>query len=74
MHLENKKECIYHRLTQGVEEMEQELGGKYGTKVTLYFKDSNISCQEMFRFICKQARTTPNLLVVGGKSNLADRK
>ena len=23
VHLENKKECIYHRLTQGVEEMEQ---------------------------------------------------
>ena len=53
MHLDNKKECIYHRLTQGVEEMEQELGDKYGTKVTLYFKDSNTSYQEMFRFICK---------------------
>ena len=39
MHLENKKECIYHRLTQGVEEMEQEYGGKYSTKATLYFKD-----------------------------------
>ena len=28
----------------------------------------------MFRFIYKQARTTPNLFVVGCKSNLADRK
>ena len=31
-HLENKK-CIYHRLTQGVEEMEQELANKYGKRV-----------------------------------------
>ena len=54
--------------------MEQESGGKYSTKVTLYFKDSNTFYQEMFRFICKQVGTTPNLLVVGGKSNLADRK
>ena len=62
MPVENKKEYIYHRLAQGLEEMEQEFGGKYGTKVTLYFKDGNTSYQEMFRFICKQARTTPSEL------------
>ena len=46
----------------------------YGTKVTLYFKDKNTYYQEMFRFTCTQARTIPNLLMVGGKSNLKDRK
>ena len=41
-YLEIKKDCIYHRLTQGVEELEQELANKYGTRITLYLKDSNM--------------------------------
>ena len=36
-HLENKKECIYHRLTREIDEMEQGLVNKYGPRVTLYF-------------------------------------
>ena len=50
-HLENKKEYIYHRLTQGVEEMEQELTNKYGTRVTLYLKENNTTYKEMHRVI-----------------------
>ena len=66
--LENKKECIYHILAWGVEEMEQELVNKYGTRITLYFKDNNTSYQDMYRFICRRARTVSNLLMVNCKS------
>ena len=54
--------------------MEKELANKYGTRITLYLKDSNIPYREVYRFICRQARTTPNLLMVSGKSNLECRK
>ena len=74
MHLENKRECIYHKLGVGVEKMEQGLGSRYGTKITLYPKDSNATYQEMYRIIYRQTRTIPNFLVMGGKSNLEDRK
>ena len=74
-HLENKKECIYHRLTQGVEETEQELANKYGTRVTLYLKDNNMSYKEMHRVICRYARTILNRLslMVDCKSNFQFR-
>ena len=70
-HLENKKECIYHRLAQGVEEMEQELVNKYGTKIILYLKDSNMSYHEMYRFSCRHARTIPNLPGVAASPTLS---
>ena len=71
--IENKKECIYHRLTQGMEEMKQELANKYGTRVTLYLKDNNMSYKEMRRVICRYARTISNLLMVDCKSNFQFR-
>ena len=47
---------------------------KYGTRVTLYFKQNNISYKTMHRFICREARTVPNLLMVCCKSELEYRK
>ena len=73
-HLKTKGKCIYHRLSQGVEEMEQELGIKYGTRVILYFKTNNTSYKKMHNVICREARTIPIFLMVGGNSNLEYRK
>ena len=73
-HLENKKECIYHRLTREVDKMERGLANKYGTRVTLYFKQNNTSNQDMYRFICREARHVPNVLMAGCKSELEYRK
>ena len=47
---------------------------KYGTRVTLYFKQNNISYKAMYRFTCKEARTVPNLLMIDCKSELEYRK
>ena len=69
-YLENKKECIYHRLTWEADEMERGLENKYGIRVTLYLKQNNISYETMHRFICREARTVPNLLMVDCKSAL----
>ena len=35
--------------------------------------NNNMSYQDMYRFTCRQARTVPNLLMVGCKSNLEYR-
>ena len=61
---------MYHRLTREVDEMEQGLANKYGTRGTLYFKQNNTSYQDMYRFICREARTLSNLLMVDCKSEL----
>ena len=50
------------------------MANKYATRVTLYLKDNNTSYQEMYRFICRRAKTIPNLLMVDKKSNLEYRK
>ena len=50
------------------------MANKYATRVTLYLKDNSTSYQEMYRFICRRARTIPNLLMVDKKSNLEYRK
>ena len=73
-HLRIKEKCIYHRLSQSVEEMKQGLAIFYGTRVILYLKSNNTSYQEMHSVICRQAGTIPNLLMVGGNSNLEYRK
>ena len=54
--------------------MERGLVNKYGTRVTLYFKQNNISYKIMHRFIYREARTVPNLLMVDCKSELEYRK
>ena len=54
--------------------MEQELANNYSTRIILYFKDNNTLYQEMYRFICRRARTVLNLLMVDCKSNLEYRK
>ena len=41
-HLENKKECIYHRLIREVDKMEQSLANKYGIAESLISISSRI--------------------------------
>ena len=72
--LENKRECICHRLTLEVDEMERELANKYGTRVTLYFKQNSTSCQDMYSFICRAARIVPSLLMTDYKPELEYRE
>ena len=73
-HLTIEGECIYHGLSQDVEEMEQELENKYGTRVVLHFKNNNTSYQKMHNLICRQAETIPRLLMVGDDPNWKYRK
>ena len=47
--------------------MEQNLANKHGTRVTFHLKSNNTLYQEMHNFIVKQAGTSPNLLMVGGR-------
>ena len=54
--------------------MEQELENKYGTRVVLHFKNNNTSYQKMHNIICRQAATTPLLLMFGGDPNWEYRK
>ena len=63
-HLETKRECIYHKLTWIVDEVERKLKNRYGTRLTFYFKQNNISYKTMHKFICRESRTVPNLLMV----------
>ena len=73
-HLKLKKDCIYHGITQGFEEMEKWLEDTYGIIVTVYFKSNNISYLEMYSFISHRAGTFPKLLMVGGNCNMEYRK
>ena len=63
-HLEIKRDCIYHKLTWVVDEMERTLRNRYGTRVTLYFKQNNTSHKTMHELICRESRTVTNLLMV----------
>ena len=73
-HLKIKEECIYHGLSKGLEEMEQELENEYGTRVVLRFKNNNTTYQKMYNMICGQSYTKPLLLMVGDDPNWKYRK
>ena len=60
-HLEDRMNCIYHKLTREFEESERKLQNKHGVGVTLYFKQDSIPYGDMYRFIFRESGLFPIL-------------
>ena len=73
-HLEDRMNCIYHKLTWESKEMERKLQNKHGVRVTLYFKQNIMPYGDMCRFIFRESGTFPHFLMVDCKTMFENRK
>ena len=69
--LDNKEDCIHHKLAQWVDDLEDNLQDKYGTRVILYFKGNKTTYLDMCQLVLSKTQTKPNFngwlwLCIGG--------